>query len=82
MANKVRVTELKGVPHALTQTNGKTFRIFARQERVISEDLVSPEFYAEQKSGGIRLTVIKGAEKTTVKKSESVEETNNKGGNK
>ena len=56
---KVKVIEVQGLPHTLTQTNGKTFRLFARQTKVIDEKLVSNEFYAEQKNGNILMSLVK-----------------------
>ena len=70
---KVKITEVQGLPHTLTQTDKKTFRLFSRQTKEIDEKLVSPEFYAEQKMGNIIIEPIKSA--TSV-------ETTNKGGKK
>ena len=50
---KVKVIEVQGLPHTLTQTDGETFRLFARQSKVIDDKLVSKEFYAEQKNSNI-----------------------------
>ena len=58
MSKKIQVTELQGLPHTLTQTNGETFRLFARQTKVIDESLVSKEFYAEQKMKNILLAPV------------------------
>ena len=69
---KVKVIEVQGIPHTLTQTDGKTFRLFARQSKVIDEKLVSKEFYAEQKSGNILIAPYTEREETK----------NSKGGNK
>ncbi len=60
---KIKVIETKGLPHTLTQTDGKTFRIFARQEKEIDAKLVSPEFHAEAKMGQILLVEVKDEEK-------------------
>lgn len=68
---KVKVIELQGISHTLTQSDGKTFRLFARQSKVIDEKLVSAEFLAEQSMGYIR---ISPAEVETTK--------NSKGGTK
>ena len=61
---KVRVTEVQGLPHTLTQTDGKTFRLFARQSKVIDEKLVSKEFYAEEKMKGILISPVVEREET------------------
>ena len=61
---KVKVIEVQGRPHTLTQTNGKTFRLFARQSKVIDEKLVSKEFYAEEKMRGIVITPVIEREET------------------
>ena len=59
MSNKkIQVIEVQGLSHTLTQTDGSTFRLFARQSKVIDEKLVSAEFYAEQKMGNILLTPV------------------------
>ena len=52
---KIKVIETQGLPHTLTQTDGNTFRLFARQTKVIDEKLVSSEFYAEQNMKNILL---------------------------
>lgn len=64
----VKITELQGLPHTLTQTDGKTFRLFARKSKVINEDLVSEGFYKSQARGYILI--------------EPVEEPNSKEGGK
>ena len=69
---KVKVIEVQGLPHTLTQTDGKTFRLFARQEKVLDEKLVSKEFYAEQKNGNILIVPVEEREETK----------NSKGGHK
>ena len=51
----MKIIETKGLPHTLTQKDGKTFRLFARQEVELSDNLISDEFYAEQKIGGLIL---------------------------
>ena len=61
---KVQITEVQGLPHTLTQTDGKTFRLFARQTKVIDEKLVSKDFYAEQDRGNIIITPVKEQEET------------------
>jgi hypothetical protein len=61
----VRVIEVKGVPHALTQKDGNTFRLLARQEKTIEDTLISDEFRAEEKMGEILLI----PEGTSIKKS-------------
>lgn len=60
--SKIKVVELKGLPHTLTQTDGKTFRLFARQSKVIDVKLVSDEFLAEQKTKNILLVPVKDEE--------------------
>ena len=69
---KVKVIEVQGLPHTLTQTDGKTFRLFARQSKVIDEKLVSKEFYAEQDRKNLVLMPVVEREETK----------NSKGGNK
>lgn len=71
---KVKVVEVQGVSHTLTQTDGKTFRLYARQTVFIEEKLISKEFYAERDKGYILLI----PEKST---NEEVKNTN-KGGTK
>ena len=71
---KVKVVEIQGVSHTLTQADGKTFRLFARQTVSIEERLVSAEFYAERDKGYILLIPEKSA-------NEEVKNTN-KGGTK
>ena len=61
---KVKVIEVQGLPHTLTQTDGKTFRLFARESRVINEKLVSKEFYAEQDKHHILIVPVKEREET------------------
>lgn len=68
----VKIIEVQGLPHTLTQTDGKTFRLFARQEKVLEDKLVSNEFYAEQKRGSILIVPLKEREETK----------NSKGGHK
>ena len=63
-SKKIQVIEIQGLPHTLTQTDGKTFRLFARQTKVIDEKLVSAEFYAEQKMKNILLTPVVESEET------------------
>lgn len=68
---KIKVIEAQGFPHTLTQADGKTFRLLARQTKVIDEKLVSAEFHAEQAMGNILLVP------------DEIEETkNSKGGTK
>lgn len=69
---KVKVIEVQGLPHTLTQTDGKTFRLFARQTKVIDEKLVSKEFYAEQNNKNIVIVPVAEREETK----------NSKGGHK
>lgn len=69
---KVKVIEVQGLPHTLTQTDGKTFRLFARQSKVIDEKLVSKEFYAEQDRKNLVIMPVVEREETK----------NSKGGNK
>ena len=59
---KIQVIELQGLPHTLTQADGKTFRLFARQTKVIDEKLISAEFRAEQGMKNILLVPIKSEE--------------------
>ena len=59
---KVKVVELQGFPHTLTQADGKTFRLFARQTKVIDSKLVSADFRAEQGMKNILLIPIKSEE--------------------
>lgn len=56
--SKIRVIECQGFPHTLTQADGKTFRLFAREVKEIDEKLISPEFLAEQKEGYIILDPV------------------------
>jgi hypothetical protein len=49
----VKITELNGVSLVLTQTDGKTFRILARETQDIEESLISEEFRIAQKRGYI-----------------------------
>lgn len=58
-----KVIETQGRPHTLTQKDGKTFRLFARQEKIIEESLISPEFYAEQAMGNIVIIPMNGENK-------------------
>ena len=62
---KVKITELQGLPHTLTQTDGKTFRLFARQSKVIDEKLVSAEFLAEQDTRNILIVPVVEETKTS-----------------
>lgn len=62
-----KVIETQGRPHTLTQKDGKTFRLFARQEKTISEEVISPEFYAEQAMGNIVLVPMKNEENKKTK---------------
>lgn len=62
MVAKVRVVEVQGLPHTLTQANGKTFRLFARQTKTINECLISKEFRAEEALGNILLIPVKSEE--------------------
>ena len=68
---KVKVTETQGLPHTLTQKDGKTFRLFARETKVIDESLISNEFLAEQNMRNILLIPV-----------ETEESKKTKGGNK
>ena len=61
---KVKIVEVQGLPHTLTQTDGKTFRLFARQSKVIDEKLVSKEFYEEQENSNILIVPIEEREET------------------
>lgn len=47
--SKIKVIEAQGFPHTLTQADGKTLRLFARETKVIDEKLVSDEMKAEAK---------------------------------
>ncbi len=51
----MKVIEIKGLPHTLTLKNGKTLRIFARQQLTVADNQISEEFYAEQRIGDILL---------------------------
>ena len=68
---KVKIIELQGLPHTLTQSDGKTFRLFARQTKVINEELVSAEFLAEQGMRNILIVPV-----------EAEDSKNSKGGTK
>lgn len=59
---KVQVIEIQGLPHTLTQTDGKTFRLFARQTKVIDEKLVSADFRAEQDMKNILIVPVDSEE--------------------
>ena len=59
---KIKVVAVQGLPHTLTQANGKTFRLFARQTKEIDEKLISKEFHNECEAGNILL--IPEAEET------------------
>lgn len=59
---KIKVIEVQGVPHTLTQADGNTFRIYARETKIIDEKLVSADFYAEQTAGGILLMPVEDEE--------------------
>ena len=63
-SKKIQVIEVQGLPHTLTQTNGETFRLFARQKKVIDASLVSAEFYAEQKMENILLVPVVDSEES------------------
>ena len=65
---KVKVIEVQGLPHTLTQTDGETFRLFARQEKVIDEKLVSEDFYAEQKKNNILIVPVEKGGETKISK--------------
>ena len=47
--SKIKVIEAQGFPHTLTQADGTTLRLFARQSKVIDEKLVSTEIKDEEK---------------------------------
>ena len=66
---KVKVIEVQGLPHTLTQADGKTFRLFARQTKVIDEKLISAEFKAEQDMGNILIVPIESEETKNPKNS-------------
>lgn len=59
---KYQVIEIQGRSHTLTQKDGKTFRLFARQTKVIDEKLISNEFFAEQEMKSIILIPVKNEE--------------------
>ena len=61
---KVKVIEVQGRPHTLTQTDGKTFRLFARQSKVINEKLVSKEFHAEESMKNLVILPVTEREET------------------
>ena len=64
---KIKVIELQGLPHTLTQKDGKTFRLFARETKVIDESLVSTEFLAEQDMKNIVLIPVEDEEQKKTK---------------
>ena len=64
---RIKVVEVQGLPHTLTQTNGETFRLLARQSKVIDEKLVSKEFYAEQNKKNILMFPVE-CEETKISK--------------
>ena len=59
---QVKIIEIQGHPHTLTQTDGNTFRLFSRQTKILDANLVSAEFEAEQKRSGILIVPIKSEE--------------------
>lgn len=63
----MKIIETKGLPHTLTQKDGKTFRLFARQEATLPDNLISDEFYAEQKDKGLVLIPDVKEDKTITK---------------
>lgn len=63
-SKNVRIVEVQGLPHTLTQTDGNTFRLFARQTKVIDEKLLSKEFYAEQENSNILIIPTDDSEET------------------
>ena len=65
--SKIKVIEAQGFPHTLTQADGTTLRLFARQSKVIDEKLVSPEIKAEAQCGFIILMPVKDEETKTTK---------------
>lgn len=71
----MKIIETKGLPHTLTRKDGKTFRLFARQQTTLADNLISDEFYAEQKIGGLLLVPEETEDRNFSSK-------NNKGGNK
>ena len=76
---KVKIIEAQGLPHTLTQADGETFRILARQAIVIDESLVSESLLEGQRRGYFLIVPV--AEET--EKSVKSEETkNSKGGKK
>lgn len=58
MSNKVKIIEIQGLPHTLTQSNGETFRIFPKQTKVIDEKLVSAEFHNEERTNNILIVPV------------------------
>lgn len=56
---KVKIVDVQGRPHTLTQSDGKTFRLLSRQSKVLNENLISAEFLAEQKRNNILIIPIK-----------------------
>ena len=64
---KIKVIEVQGLPHTLTQSDGKTFRLLSRQTKVIDEKLISDDFRAEQNAGNILLEPIKNEETKKIK---------------
>lgn len=63
---KVKITEVQGLSHTLTQTDGATFRLFAKESKVIDEKLVSKDFYAELNRGNMIITPVE-AEREEIK---------------
>lgn len=65
--SKIRVIEAQGFPHTLTQADGTTLRLFARQSKVIDEKLVSAEIKAEAECGYIILMPVEAEETKNIK---------------
>ena len=69
----MKIIELKGNSHTFTLSNGETFRIFARQTKVIKDSLISDDITRAEDMGLVMLvaeTTAKTAEKsaTDIKK--------------
>lgn len=61
----MKITELKGKSHVFTMKDKKTFRIFARETKTISDSNISKEIKLAEALGLILLT--KDSVKTTKK---------------
>ena len=59
---KIKVIEIQGRPHTLTQKDGKTFRLLAREEKIVDESVISNDFLAEQDMSNILLVSVEDGE--------------------